>query len=172
MEAKKAFNNTVLTFGALYGILAILFTFASSPTDDPKTTSKMILGTVSLIIFISISIFAVRYYKNQGFDITLGKSIKLGVLLGLLGGLIAGIYSFIYFAYINPDAIEQVIEMSKKIFEDNDKFTPEMIEKQTELTRKMFLPMQLIANVFGGLLYGLIGGLLGGLFYKTPTQDY
>jgi len=172
MEAKKIFNNTVLTFGAMYGILAILFTFVNSPTDDPKTTSKMIIGIVSLIIFISISIFAVRYYKNQGFDVTLGKSIKLGVLLGLFGGLIVGVYSYFYFAYVNPEAIDQVIEMSKKIIEDNDKFTPEMVEKQQEITRKMFLPMQLVGNIFGGLIYGLIGGLLGGLFYKTPTQDY
>jgi hypothetical protein len=127
---------------------------------------------IALAIFITIPILAIKYYTGKGIDVTLGKSVKIGVLVGLLGGLIGGIYGYIYFGYINPDAVDQVIEMSNKMLAQNDMFNAEMLEAQAETTKRMFLPMQVVGNVFAGLLYGVIGGLLGGLFFKTPNEDY
>jgi len=172
MEAKKIMNSTILTFGVMFGMVIILFNFINPPTADPESSSKTMFGFLSLAILISIPIFAIRYYKEKGFDVTLGKGVKIGVLLGLLGGLIGGIYGYIYFAYINPDAVDQVIEMSNKVLAKSNMFDEEMLAKQAETTKAMFLPMQIIANLFAGLLYGVIGGLLGGLFFKSPNEDY
>jgi len=172
MEQKKSFNNVVYLFGVLYAILGIIFMFVKSPTADPKDPSMVVLGFVNLFLFIALPLLAVWYYKKQGYPVTLGKAVKLGVLVGLLGGLILGIYSYIYFAYINPGAVDQVLEMSRKVLEENDMFKPEMIDQQIEMTKKFFVPMQFVSQLFAGLLYGVIGGLLGGLFFKTPTEDY
>ncbi len=172
METKKTFSNVVYMFAALYAILGILFMLIKSPTADPKDPAMVVLGFVNLFLFIGLPVLAVWYYKKQGYPVTLGKSLKLGVLVGLLGGLLVGIYAYIYFAYINPAAIDQVLELSKQILEENDMFDDTMIDQQMEITRKMFLPMQFIGQIFSGLLYGVIGGLLGGLFFKTPTEDY
>jgi len=172
MEAKKAMNSTILMFGLLFGMIIILFNFINPPTSDPETTNKGLLGIISLVLLISTPILAIKYYKDKGFDVTLGQAVKIGVLAGLLGGLIGGIYGYIYYAYINPDAVDQVIEMSNKVLAKNDMFSEEMLEKQAETTKSMFLPMQIIANLIAGLLYGVIGGLLGGLFFKTPSEDY
>jgi uncharacterized membrane protein (DUF485 family) len=159
-------------FAGLYAILGIIFMLVKSPTADPKDTSMVILGFVSLFLFIGLPVLAVWYYKNQGYPVTLGKSIKLGVLVGLLGGLLVAIYAYIYFAYINPAAVDHVLEMSRKILEENGNFSSEMVENQMEITKKFFVPMQFLGQIFTGLLYGLIGGLIGGLFFKTPTEDY
>ncbi len=172
METKKTFSNIVVMFAALYAILGILFMLIKSPTADPKDPSMMVLGFVSLFLFIGIPVLAAWYYRQQGYDVTIGKSVKLGVLVGLLGGLIVGIYAYVYFAYINPAAVDQVIELSRSMLEENDMFDEEMLEKQMEMTRKFFVPMQLIGQLFSGLLYGVIGGLLGGLFFKTPKDEY
>jgi len=172
MEAKQIFNKTIYMFGALYAIFGILSMLLKSPTADPKDPGVAVLGIISLIIFIGIPVLAVWYYKKQGFPITLGKSIKLGVLSGLFGGFILAIYAYFYFAYINPGAIDQVLEMSRKILENQASFNEEMIDKQMEMTRKFFMPAQIGGQIFAGLLYGLIGGLLGGLFFKTPTEEY
>ncbi len=172
MEQQKSFKNIMSMFAALYAILGIIFMLIKSPTANPKDTSVMILGFVALFMFIGIPILAVWYYRNQGYPVTLGKAVKLGVLVGLLGGLFVGIYTYIYFAYINPGAVDEVLEMSKKMLEENDMFTEDMLEKQMAMTKKFFVPMQLIGQIFTGLIYGLIGGLLGGLFFKTPNEDY
>ncbi len=172
MENQKSFNNTVWMYAALYAILGILLMFIKSPTANPKDPSMVILGFVSLFLFIGIPILAVWYYRNQGYTVSLGKAVKLGVLIGLLGGLIVGIYTYIYFAYINPDAVDQVLEMSKNMLKENDMFTEETLEKQMQITKKFFIPGQFIGQMFSGLLYGVIGGLLGGLFFKTPVEEY
>ncbi len=172
METKKSFNNIVLMFAALYAILGILSMLIKSPTQNPKDPAMVAFGFVFLFLFIGLPVLAVWYYKKQGYAVTLGNAVKLGVLVGLLGGLLVGIYAYIYFAYINPAAIDQVMELSRQILEENDMFDAEMVDKQMEMTRKFFVPMQLIGQLFSGLLYGVIGGLLGGLFFKTPTEDY
>jgi hypothetical protein len=172
MENKKSFSNIVYMFGAIYAILGILTMFIKPPTADSKDTSMVILGFVSLFLFIAIPIIAVWYYKKEGYQVTLGKALKLGVLLGLFGGTIVGIYAYIYYSYVNPGAIDQVLELSRNMLEETGKFDEKMIEMQMETTRKLFVPMQLFGQIFSGLLYGVIGGLIGGLFYKTPTENY
>jgi len=171
METKKSFSNIALMFSVLYAIIGIIFMIIKPVTADPKDPTIMALGFLSLFIFIGIPIYAVKYYREQGYPVSIGSSIKLGVVIGLIGGLLLGIYSYIYFAYINPGAVDQVLEISRKMMEENNMFDEQMIEQQMETTKKMFLPMQIIAQVFAGLLYGVIGGLLGGLFFKTPVED-
>jgi len=172
MEQKKSFNNIVYMFAALYGIAGILFMLIKSPTADPREPNMIILGYVSLFLFISLPVLAILYYKKQGYPVTLGKAVKLGVLVGLLGGLIIGVYTYIYFSYINPDAVDQVLEMNQKVLEDMGDFLPPMDEEQIEMSKKFFLPGQIFGQIFWGLVFGVVGGLLGGLFFKTPTEDY
>ena len=105
MDTKKSFSNVVLTFGILFAIIGIIFTVIKPVTADPKETSTMLLSFLALFIFIGIPILAVKYYRDQGYPVSIGSAIKLGVLVGLLGGLILGVYSYIYFSYINPDAV-------------------------------------------------------------------
>jgi len=172
MEQKKSFNNIVYMFAALYAIVGILFMFINPPTANPTETRAIVLGFVSLFLFIVLPILAVRYYKKQGYPVTLGKAVKLGVLVGLLGGLILGIYSYIYFAYIKPEDVDIILEMKRKAFEDMGSFSSEMDDNPMEMAKKIFLPGQFFGQIFWGLVFGVIGGLLGGLFYKTPIEDY
>ncbi len=171
MENKKQLNSIILNFSALYAIVAILF-FAFTPkTAEPNTTTS-ILSFLGLMLFISIPIVAVRTYVKQGGEISLGKSIKIGLLIGLLGGIVTAIYSALYYAYINPQAIDQALEISRSILEKQGSYNEEMIEKQMEITRKFFIPFSLFGQIFVGLLYGLIGGLIAGFFFKPKNQMY
>ncbi len=171
METKKLYKQIIFYFSIIYAVLAIIFMLFQPQNLKPNTTTS-IMGFVSLILFISIPIVAIKMFKQQGGEITLGKAIKLGVLIGLLGGLIVGIYAAIYFTYIKPEAVDQTMELSRQILEDSGKLNSDMIEKQMEITRKFFVPLQIVGQIFTGVLYGLIGGLIGGLFYKPKNTDY
>ncbi len=171
METNKKILPIALNFAVIYAIISILF-MIFQPKNMEQSSTTTVLGFISLILFISIPIVAIRTYKNQGGQITLGKAIKIGVLIGLIGGLLTGVYSIIYYHYINPAAIDETLEMSREVLEKSGKYTEEMIEKQMEITRQYFLPFLFIGQIFSGILYGLIGGLIGGLFFKPKQTEF
>jgi hypothetical protein len=172
MNNQKSFSGIVTNFALIFALLGIAMMLINDPAADPKDISNLVIGFLGMALMISIPVFATKYYRDQGYHVSIGSSIKLGVLIGLLGGLIIGIFAYIYFAYINPEAIDQVLELSRQVLEENGMFNEEMVEQQMETTKQFFLPMQIFGQIFGGLIYGLIGGLLGGVFYKTPTEEY
>ncbi len=171
MEQNKKILPVVLNFSAIYAIISILFLIFQPKNMNSSSTSS-ILGFVSLILFISIPIVAIRTYKNQGGKITLGKAIKIGVLIGLLGGFITGVYSVIYYQFINPSAVDETLEISRQVLEKTGKYSEEMIEKQMEITRTYFIPFLFLGQIFSGVLYGLIGGVIGGLFFKPKNNEF
>jgi hypothetical protein len=171
METKKNFSTILWIFSILYAIAGVIFMFIKPRTANPEATSTMLLSFLGLFVFIGIPVYAVKYYRDQGNFVSISSSVKLGVLIGLLGGLLLGIYSYIYFKYINPEIIDQILEISRKVLEDNDMFDQESIEQQMEMTKNNFASLEFAGQLFTGLLYGVIGGLLGGLFFKTPQED-
>lgn len=171
MEQNKKILPIVLNFSALYAIISILFLIFQPKNIEASSTSS-VLGFVSLVLFISIPIVAIRTYKNQGGVISLGKAIKIGVLIGLIGGFITAVYSVIYYQFINPSAIDETLEISRQVLEKSGKYSEEMIEKQMELTRDYFIPFLFLGQIFTGVLYGLIGGLIGGFLYKPKKTEF
>jgi hypothetical protein len=169
---KKTFFNIVLTFAIIYAILGILIFLFTSPDSNPKDAKKIIVGFITLFLYIGIFVMAVKYYKTQGYEVSIGSGIKLGMLSGLIGGLIIAVYSYIYITYLHPEFVDQSLEMTRKILEENDQFNQEMIEEQMKISQKIFFPALMFGQIITGWLYGLIGGLLGGIFYKTPSEDY
>jgi len=170
MNQNKKIFPVVLNFAALYAIISILF-LIFQPKNMNSSSTTSVLGFVSLILFISIPIVAIRTYKKQGGQISLGKAIKIGVLIGLFGGFITAVYSVIYYQFINPSGIDETLEISRQVLEKSGKYSEEMIEKQMQLTRDYFLPFLFIGQIFSGVLYGLIGGVIGGLFFKPKNTD-
>ncbi len=171
MENKPNTKQLIFYFAIIYAVIAIIF-MMFQPENLKENSISVILGLLSLAIFISIPIVALNMLKKQGWGVTMGGSIKIGVLIGLLGGILTAIYTVIYFKYINPDATEKALQLSREILENNDSFDDELIEKQMEMTRKFFSVFQFIGQIFTGLLYGLIGGIIGGLFYKPKNTEF
>ncbi len=172
MNEKKIFNNTVLSFGILYAIVTIAFIILHNPLDTEPNTKNAFISFLGFFIFIGISVLAVWYYKKQGGTISLGKAVKIGVLLGLMGGSIAAVYTYYYFTSINPEAADIALNIARQEIEKKAELTPEMIDKQMELVKKMMLPMQVGSQIFVGMFYGLIGGILGVFFFINPTEEY
>ncbi len=171
METNKKLLLIALNFAIIYAIISILFMIFQPKNMEPTTTTS-VLGFISLILFISIPIVAIKTYLGQGGEISFGKAIKIGILIGLFGGFLTGVYSVIYYHYINPSAIDETLELSRQVLEKSGEYNEEKIEKQMQITRDYFIPFLFIGQVFSGMLYGLIGGVIGGLFYKPKKSEF
>jgi len=99
MDNKQVYNKLIIYFGFIFAILGIIQIFSSTMLE-PKSTTAGIAGGLLLVLFIFIPFWAVRVYKNQVGELTVGKAIKLGVFVGLFGSIIFGIYAVIYYKFI------------------------------------------------------------------------
>ncbi len=171
-ENNNIFWNVAFSFGILYAILGMVFMLINDPMAGKDNITNQIIGFIALFVFIFITTAAVWYYRGKGQTITLGTAIKLGLAIGLIGGSLLAVYTYFYFKYINPEAIDFIMEKARETLENNEQLTEEMVEKQMEMVQKITFPSQIIAQIFVGVFYGLIGGVLGGLVFKTKVEDY
>ena len=172
MEKKTKLINIVILYGILFALLLIIYILMSANIKSEGALSN-VLGLILLVLFVLIPFFAVRTYKDQIENIGLGQAVKVGVWVGLAGGFLGGLYAIGYYKFINPDMAEQLLQISRERFEKMEKNTyPEYVDEQMEMVRNLFIPMQLIARLFIGLLFGAIGGVIGGLVYKSDSQEY
>ena len=172
MEKKGNLLNIVTLYGILFALLIAAQVFVTA-TIEPNSMFSTILSVAMLALSILIPFMAVKAYKNQTDYMGIGKALKVAVLVGLAGGFLGGLYAMVYYKFINPEAIDKIMEMSRETIEKMGLNTnPDLTDKQMEMSRSMFIPMQLVGALFSGLLYGAIGGVIGGLVYKSDSEDY
>lgn len=172
MEKKGNLLNIVALYGILFALLIAAQVFVTA-TIEPNSMFSTILSVAMLALSILIPFMAVKAYKNQTEQMSIGKALKVAVLVGLAGGFLGGLYAMVYYKFINPEGIDRVMEISREAIEKMGLSTdPDLVDKQMEMTRKMFIPGQFGGALFSGLLYGVIGGVIGGLVYKSDSEEY
>ena len=172
MEKKGNLLNIVALYGILFALLIAAQVFVTA-TVEPGSMVSAILNLVMLALSVLIPFMAVKAYKNQIGQMSFGKALKVAVLVGLAGGFLGGLYAMIYYKFINPEAVDKMMEISREAIEKLGLIKdPELVDKQMEITRSWFIPGQFGGALFSGLLYGVIGGVIGGLVFRTPSEDY
>ncbi|WP_271784009.1 DUF4199 domain-containing protein [Aquimarina algiphila] len=117
-------------------------------------------------IFPAFVIFAISAYKkkNSGF-LTLGQALKTGISIAALSGLVYAIYNGIFNFFIEPDFIDQMMEVTREKMMENPNMTEEQIEMSIKFAKKLGGPIIgsaffILLSVFFGFIYSLIGGLI------------
>jgi len=103
-------------FGLLLGVIMILefFIFKNLDVDGIKNPTLVIVSNLfnyvilpSLFIVLSILRFKNKY--NQGY-VSFSEILRIGVATTIIGALVLGLFSYIYYNYISPEFIEQIVE--------------------------------------------------------------
>ena len=173
MENQANSKNTILTYGSYLGgasVLIALLKYASGMQYE----QEMYSGIAGMIVLIAFIILGIKTFKkeNNGF-ISFGKALKVGLGVTFIGTLIIIIYYALFSMVIEPNFMENTIEMQKTVWADSFGMTQEQIEISAETTRKYFYLSLfggvLIMNLFLGGLTSLIGGAI---MKKTEEDDY
>ncbi|EZH74027.1 hypothetical protein ATO12_14215 [Aquimarina atlantica] len=118
------------------------------------------------IIFPIFIFFAIHTFKKKsnGF-LSLGQAIKIGISIAALSGLVYAIYNGIFNFFIEPDFIDQMLEVTREKMMENPNMTEEQIEMSINWAKKLGGPIIggaffILLSVFFGFIYSLIGGLI------------
>ena len=168
-------KQIALTYGLILGFASIAFSVVMYAMG--KHLEGGSLNTIiSLAITIGAIVFGLKAYKsaNEGF-LSLSQALKTGIGIALIAAIISLMYTFIFMNYIEPNFMDQVLELQQqKMLENNPNLTDEQIEAAIDISKKysgfyIIAAAGLIWSLFLGFVISLIAGLI---MKKVPEQDY
>ena len=118
-------------------------------------------------------VYAIKAFKkaNGGF-LTLGEALKVGIGTALIGGLIGVIWTLLLTNVLEPDYMQQVMEVQKEKMLDQG-LSEEQIEASAEMMEKFSSPLiSVAASLIGNLFFGFIISLIGGLIMQKKQDLY
>ncbi len=136
------------------------------------STNKAVGWINYILMFVGV-IFATKVYRDEkcaGF-ISFGHAFKFGFLTLFLVGLITSIYTYIFFAYIDPTLINQILAQI-----ENDMLNSGQSDEQIELamsyTEKFMTPGWMVAWVLVGCVFmGAIFSLISAAIMKKENHE-
>ncbi len=158
-----------LRHGLTGGLIAIVWALLKNMTGYGTNTMA---GLVDLLIYGYTAYAAINALRTEqeGF-ITLGKSIGVGTLACAIVGVLAGIFVYIYYNFIDPSAVEELIQASIEIWEQFGMTEDQMEEAAEGLQNGFTLPRSLLSGVGVATVIGFISSLIGGAIMKNEAPN-
>lgn len=169
---KTALNFGLMTAGAMvvYSLILYVLDLDQNPWL-PYLSYVLLIGG----IYLGSKSFRDNY---RGGYITYGSAVMSGFLIGIVASVIVAVYTYIFFTYINPDAIQEAMTLAEeKLLERG--MSEDEVDEAMALSGKMMSPGIMTAMAFfGNMVAGLIISLITSIFVKReepidsfPTQD-
>lgn len=170
-EQQPQARKFILNYGLILGVISILIAVVMY-VMNLYIEKSWIGGTLSFAAMIVIIAYGIsEFKKSSGGYLSLGQALKIGVGISLISGIIVLIYQFIFMNYIEPDFMENMMQMQfDQMIEQNPDMSKEQIDMSMEMGRKFSSPWITTAiSIIGSLFFGLIISLIVGLVMKKEN---
>lgn len=170
MESKKNPTGIATKWALIYLITSIVLTFAMQFAKVDQSTSPLrYLAYIPLIAFLFL---AQKEYKDDlGGYITFGNAFSTGLRYAVFTGLLTGIFTYMYMAFLNPDMINKIVEVTETQMEAKGSSSAD-IEKATTMMRNYGS----IFGAFGAAIWftilGIILALIGAAILKKERSPF
>lgn len=172
MENPRTQTKLAMTYGTYYGLAGVVsFMIFYFMGTDIQSRVPQYVGYLIMVLFIVLGIKAYRDEDLGGY-ISYGKSLGTGTLIALFGGIISGAFTVVFFTWIAPDMMDNIIAASQeKMLEDG--MDEKSMEMALEYTRKFMTPIWLfIFSILGSAFMGLLFSLIISVFMKKDQSPF
>lgn len=153
---KVAFQYGVLA-GIILIVISIIFYVAG---QEHHWTSSLI---TYLILFGAI-VYGLKNYRDELLDgyIKYARALGFGVLLSLFAGIVLGLYTFVFYKFINPEALDTLIrEAQQSVIEarpdiSNSELDMAMSFSKAFINPYFFFVSSVLSTTFFGTIFSLI----------------
>jgi len=123
---------------------------------------------VSYVFFLGVTFLAQKKLAqiNGNEGLSYGKAVGLAAIIGVFTAVILVIYNFLFYKFIAPDSIQQLIDMAEQQLIDRG-MPDDQIEMALEMQKKFMTPIILSLFGFVGQFIGIfVSGLITAIFTK------
>ncbi|RCS27345.1 DUF4199 domain-containing protein [Polaribacter sp. WD7] len=171
MENQANSKGIILNHGLYYGLASVLTSvilYALGKHLEQGLVSSLI-GIGIMILFI---VLAMKKFKtnNNGF-MSWGQGVKVGLGTIMVGVLIAIIYQQIFINFIEPDFMNQLMEVQQQQLTDAG-LTEEQIEAQMEMGKNFQGPGMMAAfALLGAAFLGFVFSAITAAIMKKSEEE-
>ncbi len=125
-------------------------------------------------VLVGVLYWALKSYRDQhlGGFITYGRAVRSGLLFFFFASLLYGFYTVLYFAYLDPEAIDRGLDAVEELYYARG-ISEEQIDRMMQMATRMRSPgMQVISVVFGTTMLGLILSLLISVLVRRKGDPF
>lgn len=174
IEPKKiSVARNALNYGVILGVIFVLLSLVFYILDINNTSVVFWIQLLLLLAGLVISIM--NYRKNiSGGYISYGKSLGSGVLTGLFASIILGIYLYIFFKFIDTNAVAEIISKAEeKIINQKPDISEEDLEKIMSMQRNFITPLWMgIMSIIYYVFYSFIASLIISIFTRKADKSF
>jgi hypothetical protein len=170
-KENNAFWTNSMNYGAVAGFLIIIFSLLLYFAGLQDNTY---LGLMVFPILILVMIWGTLTLRNkiQNGQMTYGRGLGAGTTISLFASVIVAVYMFVFFKFIDPEAIDRITSMQEtKMLEQG--MSEEQVNMAIEMTKKFTNPITMaVGSVFSYTLYGFLFSLVISAFLKKKPNSF
>jgi len=167
-------KKIMLNYGLIFGFVSILISVTNYAVGNiyKPHWSVQVISFLAAIAFIVMGLKKVK--ESNGGNLTLGESLKTGLGIMLIGAIIGLIYTYIFMTFIEPNYMNNMMELQQQKMQANPNMTDEQIEAGMKIAKKFSgFGVIAIAGILWSLFLGFVISLIAGLIMKkAPEQEY
>jgi len=173
METQKpAAGKFAMNYGIILGLIMVVISVITYVTGLALEGAQWPMA-IYYLIFPIVIIYAISQYKKKNFNVlSLSDALKVGVLIGVLSAIVFVIYSLIFNYIIDPDFMNQMMDVARdNMMEQNPDMTEEMVDQGMKFVEMFQNPA--ISSAFWiamSAIFALIYSLIGGLVMKKESN--
>jgi len=156
--------------GAALIVLGLVF-YLTGMVDYTQNSSNTLSTILQYFVMGGAAFFAMNEHRDKelGGYMPYGRALGVGSMTGVIMGIILGIWSYIFFAFVAPDLVNQMITAAEETMAEKG-IDEEQMEFALSMTKKMMSPVGLaIITAIGTAISVFFISLIVGFFAKKDV---
>lgn len=172
-ESEVPFFPTALRWGLIASGISIVYALISNLLGIVATQTAL-NSIISLAITGVICYLTIKAHREElGGFISFGRAFLVAFVALLISSVISSIFNFIYLNYIDPSAMEAVLQSTESMM-SNFGMTEDQIEEAVEQTKiGMESPFSILSGAFVLAIFSAIfAAIAGGIMKNERPAGY
>jgi hypothetical protein len=171
MEKKPSVFLICLGYGVIIALAVIVLSLILFLLNLDQNKPLQFLSYFILIGGIILSQYNFRNKYSFGY-IEYGKAFMIGMLTSLFLSIIMGVYTYIFFNFIDPGAMEEVMLQTEQSMLDRGMTDMEIEQAMAMASKFQSVGMFTFFAVFGNFVAGIIISLITAIFIKKENTNF
>ena len=171
---ETSFLPVALKYGLIGSGIAVvisLLSFNLGWADGSNLMMSMLVGLISVAIYVVMQIFAVRTFRDEevGGYITFGKAFATALVTALVIAVIGSLFNYIYMSFIDPEFMTRMADNMREMYEGWD-MPEESIDAAVQAIEESGSAGKQLLNglIMGGVFGGISGLIVAAVMKKEP----